>query len=117
MCRLQVSTTMNFMNNFDAQPEAVQPKRLYQNTTDTSQHWRMQSRIVHPLTKHQFGNTFRVGDRVRMRFLSTNGVNFEDFSILNIIKYETAKQVLGSYNIDDSFRGVPFTHTLVLERS
>ena len=108
---------MNFMNNFDARPQVVQPKKIYQDSTNSSQHWRTETRVWHPLTKHQYGNTFRAGDKVRMRLVSPEGVNFEDFTILNITKYETAKEWLGSYNSNDSFHGVPFTHTLVLERS
>ena len=52
-----------------------------------------------------------------MRLVSPEGVKFEDYTILKITNYDTAKEWLGSYNSNDSFHGVPFTHTLVLQRS
>ena len=52
-----------------------------------------------------------------MRLRSPEGTNFEDYTILRITNYDTAKEWLGSYNSNDSFHGVPFTHTLVLQRS
>jgi len=109
---------MDFMNNFEARPQVVQPKTIYQDTRGTSQYWRRETRVWHPLTTHQYENTrFRAGDKVSMRLRSPEGTNFEDYTILRITKYDTAKEWLGSYNSNDSFRGVPFTHTLVLQRS
>jgi len=36
-------------------------------------------------------------------------------TIVNIAPYHMAQQILGSYNMGDAFKGVPFTRVLVLE--
>ena len=107
---------MDFTRNFGAQVEPVQPKPIYQDTSDTSSHYRNDLRIWHPLTEHQFGNRFRVGDRVKMRLLyDNNDKMYLNLTIVNIIGYQNTKQVLGSYNEGDAFKGSPFTRVLVLE--
>jgi hypothetical protein len=107
---------MDFTHNFGAQPEPVQPHLVYQDTRGTSSHWRSDLRISHPLTEQQFGNKFRVGDSVKMRLLyNNNDKMYINLTIMNIISYETAKQVLGSYSPHDAFKGVPFTRVLILE--
>jgi len=106
---------MNFINNFGVNPQVPSFENVYQDISGTSHHWRNATRIWHPLTEQQFGNRFNVGDKVNMqlRYPNTNRQS-SVATILVIIPYETAKQVLGSYNIDDSFGGAPFTHVLVL---
>jgi len=106
---------MDFTHNFGAQPEEVQPQRIYQDTRNSSPHWRQDIRIFHPLTEQQFANRFRQGDRVRMRLTYPNSKMFITPRIVTIVSYNTAQQVLGSYNVDNAFKGVPFTRVLVLD--
>ena len=103
---------MNYINNIGVQP--VRPVPVYQDARNSSQHWRQHDRILHPVTHWQFGNKFRVGDRVRMRLITSSSMKYADFTIVKIVSYHTAKQYLGSYNADDGFNGAPFTHVLVL---
>ena len=106
---------MDFTHNFGAQPEAAQLQVVYQDTTDTSLHWRQDTRVYHPLTEQQLGNRFRVGDRVRMRLTYPNSKMYITPTVMNIVPYYAAQQVLGSYNADNAFKGAAFTHVLVLE--
>uniref|UniRef100_A0A6C0APH4 Uncharacterized protein n=1 Tax=viral metagenome TaxID=1070528 RepID=A0A6C0APH4_9ZZZZ len=53
---------MDFTHNFGAQPEPVQLQVVYQDTRDTSIHWRQDTRVFHPLTELQFANRFRQGE-------------------------------------------------------
>ena len=103
---------MNYINNFGVQH--VRRSRVYQDTRDSSQHWRQQDRILHPLTYQQFGNRFRVGGRVRMRLVTPTSTKYAEFTITNIMPYPTAEQYLGSYNADNAFKYIPFSHVLVL---
>jgi hypothetical protein len=112
---LHPSIPMDFTHNFGAQPEPVHLEVVYQDTRNTSLHWRQDTRIYHPLTEQQFGNRFRVGDRVRMRLTYPNSKMYITPTIMNITLYHVAQQVLGSYNIDNAFKGSPFTYVLVLE--
>lgn len=95
------------------QHETAAPIRLVQDA-HSSQHWRQEERIFHPLTQQEFAN-FRVGDNVTVQLLDESTNKYINTTTVNIIQYDTAKQVLGSYNIDDTFKGVPFTHVLVLK--
>jgi hypothetical protein len=110
---------VDFTRNFGVQPEPQpepQPRMVYQDARNTSSHWRNDIRMWHPLTENQFGNNFRVGDRVKMRLLyDNNDKMYLNLTIVNIIGYQITKQVLGSYNEGDAFKGSPFTHVLVLE--
>ena len=95
--------------------EAVNVRRVYQDTRNTSSEWRQNNCIFHPLTQHQFGNRFRVADKVTMRL--TNPINklYINGTIERIIPYHIVQAPLGSYNIDDTFAGAPFTHVLVIK--
>ena len=115
MVALELSIPMDFTHNFGAQPQPVQPQMVYQDTRDSSPHWRQDIRIFHPLTEQQFANRFRQGDRVRMRLTYPNSKMFITPRIVTIVSYNTAQQVLGSYNADNAFKGVPFTRVLVLD--
>lgn len=94
--------------------ETVKLSRVYQDTRNTSPYWRQRNRIVHPLTERQFGNRFRVGDRVTMRLLNPNNKIYIDGTITHILSYNTAQAWMGSYNIDNTFAGAPFTRVLVI---
>lgn len=94
--------------------ETVKIRRVYQDTRNSSQHWRQRNRIFHPLTERQFGNRFRVGDRVTMRLINPNNKIYIDATILAITSYNTAQTFLDSYNIDNTFAWAPFTRVLVL---
>ena len=114
MATLNISIPMDYTRNFDVEP--LLPQLIYQDTRDSSGHWRNDVRVWHPLTERQFGNRFRVGDRVRMRLLYGNGDRtYINLTIVNIIGYQNTKQVLGSYNEGDAFKGTPFTRVLILE--
>ena len=109
---------MDYTRNFGAAPAPapVQPLPVYQDARNSSPHWRPPLRVYHPLNGRQFGNRFRVGDRVRMRIIQpNNGKLYTTLNIVNIVPYEAVKFVLGSYNSDDAFKGEPFTHVLILE--
>ena len=105
---------MEAILNGGAEHVPLGTKNLYQDTRNTSSHWRQQDRILHPLTERQFGNRFRVGDRVRMQVRTRTSKIYITLNIANITTYNTAKQCLGSYNADNTFKGVPFQHILVL---
>ena len=94
--------------------ETVKLRRVYQDTRNTSPHWRTNNRIWHPLTEDQFGNRFRIGDRVTMRVINNTNKMYIDATILQIVPYDMTKQWIGSYNIDDSFNHAPFTHVIAL---
>jgi hypothetical protein len=94
---------------------SVNPQKVYQDTRNSSPLWRQNNRIFHPLTERQFVNRFRVPHRVMMRVINDRTKIYIDGTIIRIIPYYTAEQFLGSYNIDSSFNGVPFTHVLVLQ--
>jgi hypothetical protein len=106
---------MDYTQNFGAQHENVAPRMLYQDARNSSEHWRQHSRTYHPLTERQFENGYRVGEKVKVRVRTHNGTVFINATIAHITQYHYVKQVLGSYNLDDSFNGAPFTHALVLE--
>jgi hypothetical protein len=89
-------------------------KIVYQHTRNISPNWRQQDRIFHPLTERQFGNRFRVGDRVIMKILNGASKVYVNFTIAYIIPYNSAWSFLGRYNRRNTFKGVPFTHALVL---
>jgi hypothetical protein len=106
---------MDYTRNFGA-PAPAPLLPVYQDTRNSSPHWRQAVRVYHPLNCRQFGNRFRVGDSVRMRVLyPNNGRVYTNLNIVNIIPYEFANLTLGSYNGDDAFKGEPFAHVLVLE--
>jgi len=100
--------------NAGAEHVPLGTKNLYQDTRNTSSHWRQQDRILHPLTERQFGNRFRVGDRVRMQVRTRTSKIYITLRIVQIMTYNSVKQCLGSYNADDTFKRVPFHHILVL---
>jgi hypothetical protein len=108
------SISMNFINNIGVQHQPVRHIRVYQDARDSSQHWRQQDRILHPLTQKQFGNRFRVGDRFRMRLVTPTSTKYADLTIVKIVPYYEAQQWIGSYNADDTFKDVPFSNVLVL---
>lgn len=95
--------------------EAVKVRRVYQDTRNTSPHWRQRNRIFHPLTERQFGNRFRVGDRVTIRVISPNNKIYIDATIVGITSYHSAQAAIASYNIDDTFAGATFTRVLVID--
>ena len=105
LCQLE-SPVMNYIN--------TRQRAVYQDVRDSSHHYRASLRTYHPVTERQNRRQFMVGDSVRMRILSVSSKYYMDMNIINILPYNTVKQVLGSYNIDDSFNGHPFTHVLVL---
>ena len=105
---------MEAILNGGAEHVPLGTKNLYQDTRNTSSHWRQQDRILHPLTERQFRNRFRVGDRVRMQIRTRTSKIYITLNIVQITTYNTGKQWLDSYNADDTFKGVPFHHILVL---
>ena len=113
---LYLSIPMDFTHDFGAEAETVSSHLVYQDTRDSSGHWRNDVRVWHPLTEKQFGKKFRVGDRVLMRLLyDNNDTTYINLTVVHIMSYETTKQVLGSYNEGDAFKGAAFTHVLILE--
>ena len=108
MIRLRVTLKMEFN-------EAVNVRRIYQDTRNTSSDWRQNNCIFHPLTQRQFGNRFGVGHRVTMRLINPINKMYINGTIERIIPYHIARAWLGSYNIDDTFANEPFTQVLVIK--
>jgi hypothetical protein len=108
MIRLKVTLIMEFN-------VVVNVRRIYQDTRNTSSNWRQNNRIFHPLTQRQFGNRFRVGNRVTMRLIYPPNKMYINGAIERIIPYPIAQAWVGSYNIDDTFANEPFTHVLVIK--
>lgn len=106
---------MDYTQNFGAQHENVVRKIVYQDARNSSPYWRTPNRKFHPLTQRQFENGYKKRDNVTLRLDNHDGRVFIDTIVVNIVSYNTVQQVLGSYNLDDSFNGAPFTHVLVLE--
>ena len=94
-----------------------EPKLVSQNTKGSSQYWRnLNDRIFHPLTQRQF-NMFEVGDSVRVRITYANKDKMRTYlTIVSILNYNSAKMILGDYNVTNTFKGEPFTHVLVLRQ-
>jgi hypothetical protein len=90
-------------------------KKIFQDENDSSQRWDGEGHNgYHPVTPYQMHrDSFKVGDRVRLIFINSNKQN-KDYTIREIITYETAKGFIGSYNSKDSFKGEAFTHVLIL---
>ena len=76
--------------------------------------WRKNDRIFHPLTQAQVENGFKAGDRVTMELLTPTDTLCADYTVAHITSYENAKAWMGSYTINDTFAGTPFTRVLVL---
>ena len=102
---------MNFNHSHALQRE---PKLICQNVKGSSPYWRnLDDRIFHPLTQRQF-NMFEVGDSVRVRITCLDKDKMRTYlNIVSIIRYDSAKMILGQYNATDTFKGEPFTHVLV----
>jgi hypothetical protein len=105
---------MNFNHSPAFQRE---PKLVCQNVKGSSPYWRnLADRIFHPLTQRQF-NMFEVGDSVRVRVTYANKDKMRTYlTIVSIIRYDSAKMILGDYNATNTFKGEPFTHVLVLRQ-
>lgn len=88
---------------------------VYHDTRNTSPDWHQRNRMVHPLTEHQFGNNFRVGDRVTMQIVDPIRTRYISAIIVAITSYDTAQAVLGPYNRDSTSDGAPFTRAIVLD--
>jgi len=93
----------------------VERTRVYQDTRNTSQLWRQNDRIFHPLTQAELEKGFKAGDRVTMELVSPTDTLCTDYTIAHITSYEDAQSWIGSYTIDNTFMGTPFTHVLVLK--
>jgi hypothetical protein len=106
---------MDYTHNFGTQHETAAPRMLYQDATNSSEHWRQHSRTYHPLTERQFENGYRVGEKVKVRVRRHNGTVFINATIVHASQYHYAQQVLGSYNLGDTFNGARFTDVLVLD--
>lgn len=101
---------MNF--NFS---ETDNPRVVYQDMRNTSPYWRMDRRIIHPLTERQFGKRFRVGDKIKMRLTNPNNKMYITATIEAIMPYQFAHDSLGAYNRDSTFKNRPFTRVLILK--
>ena len=89
--------------------------RVYQDSRNSSQLWRQYDRVFHPLTEAQFETGFKAEDRVTMELVTPTGTLCTDYTVAHITSYETAQSSIGSYTIDNTFMGAPFTRVLVLK--
>jgi len=107
------SPTMSFVNTFDS------TFHLSQDENGSSPRYRndLQGRYFQPLDElddMQISKGFAVGDRLRLRIRSLEGVlRYTNVVVRNIISYTTAKSALGSYNEHDAYFG-EFYKVLVL---
>jgi len=109
-----------FRNNFG--PDAPVPpatKNAFQNERGSSNVYRNSEvgRYWQPVHQGQINqHRFQVGDRVmlRVRGLDNQDQYFTTI-IRNIVPYETAKSILGSYNEEDGYNGA-FVSVLVLDQ-
>ena len=107
---------MDFTRNFGIPDVSVKFKRVFQDTDGTSKHWRSTTRTWHPLTKEQFeSNNFNPKEHVKLRVNDFGIKTTIEATIANIIQYDMAKKTLGSYNMNDTFNNIPFTHVLILD--
>ena len=107
--------SLEMQGRFRGEPEINPPKPIYQDMRDSSSVWRTEGRVFHPLTPFQNeSNSFKPGDKVRLRLTTSTSRDYFDLTVLNISDYNTAKTFLGSYNASDSFNGEKFTHVLIL---
>ena len=93
----------------------MENNRVYQDTRNSSQLWRQNDRVFHPLTEGQFENGFKVGDRVTMELVNPTDTMSTDYTIIHIASYENAQAWMGSYTNEPTFMGAPFTRVLVLK--
>jgi hypothetical protein len=49
-----------------------------------------------------------------MRLVTPTSTKYAELTITNIQPYPTVEQYLGSYNADNAFKYIPFSHVLVL---
>ena len=56
-----------------------------------------------------------MGDRVTMELVNPTDTMYTDYTITHITSYENAEAWMGSYTIDTTFMGAPFTRVLVLK--
>jgi hypothetical protein len=87
---------------------------VYQDTRNSSQVWRQNERVFHPLTQAQFETGFKLGDKVTMELVTPTDTIYTDYTVSDIVSYENAQSWIGSYTIDNTFMGAPFTRVLVL---
>ena len=107
--------SLEMHGRFRGEPEINPPKPIYQDMRDSSSVWRTEARVFHPLTAFQMAsNSFKPGDKVRLRLTTSTSREYFDLTVLNISDYNTAKTFLDSYNASDSFNGEKFTHVLIL---
>lgn len=109
-----------FRNNFGPQgPLPSLSKFAYQDERGSSEIYRNSEvgRFWQPTNQEQMDRQrYQVGDRVTLRVRSLNAEDrYFNTIIRNIISYENAKSVLGSYNEVDGYNG-PFVSVLVLDQ-
>jgi hypothetical protein len=90
----------------------VELTRVYQDTRNSSQLWRQNDRVFHPLTEAQFETGFKAGDRVTMELITPTDTLCADYTVAHITSYENAQAWMGSYSM---VIDAPFTHVLVLK--
>jgi transcription termination factor Rho len=109
-----------FRNNFGPQDSCLPAtKNSFQGERGSSNVYRNSEagRYFQPVHQGQIDRQkYQVGDRVMLR---VRGLDNQDryFTtiIRNIVSYETAKSVLGSYNEEDGYNGA-FVSVLVLDQ-
>ena len=107
--------SLEMQGRFRGEPEINPPKGIYQDKRDSSSAWLTKRRVFHPVNAFQMAsNSFKPGDKVRLRLTTSTCRDYFDLTVLNISDYNNAKTFLGSYNASDSFNGEKFTHVLIL---
>jgi hypothetical protein len=109
-----------YRNNFGPQDSSLLlTKNAFQNERGSSDVYRNSEvgRFFQPVNQGQIDRQrFQIGDRVMLRVRSLdNQDRYFTTIIRNIVSYETAKSVLGSYNEEDGYNGA-FVSVLVLDQ-
>ena len=109
-----------FRNNFGPQDSNLPAtKNSFQGERGSSNVYRNSEagRYFQPVHQGQIDRQkYEVGDRVMLRVRGLdNQDRYFNTIIRNIVSYETAKSVLGSYNEEDGYNGA-FVSVLVLDQ-
>jgi len=108
-----------YRNNFGPQDSSMPlTKNAFQSVRGSSDVYRSETgRYFQPVHQGQMDRQkFQIGDRVMLKVLGLdNQDRYFTTIIRNIVSYETAKSVLGSYNEEDGYNGA-FVSVLVLDQ-
>ena len=98
--------------------QAMESLMIYEDARRSSRFWHTDQYIYYPLTDRQFddGSKFRIGRRVKMKiYYDKYNKTYLNLTVANIEFYEDAETLLGSYNMENGFKGERFIRALMLK--